>query len=75
MINYDSKTIDNEGFICLMIIIMPSNPFIQMCSDLAIDKAYTNYIITKSTSIIIRTTCYILCMNNKAWTNPDLPSY
>ena len=49
--------------------------FIQMCSDVTIDKAHTNYIITKLTTIIIRTTHYILCMRNKPWTNPDLLSY
>ena len=50
--------------------------FIQMCSDLTIDKAHTNYIITKLSTIIIRTTYYIFCMrNNKPWTNPYLLSY
>ena len=48
---------------------------IQMCSDLTIDKAHTNYIITKLSTIIIRTTYYIFCMRNKPWTNPDLLSY
>ena len=36
-----------------------SDSFIQMCSDLTIDKAHTNYIITKLSTIIIRTTYYI----------------
>ena len=49
--------------------------FIQMCSDLSIDKAHTNYIITKLSTIIIRTTYYIFCMRDKPWTNPDLLSY
>ena len=49
--------------------------FIQMCSDLTIEKAHTNYIITKLSTIIIRTTYYIFCMRNKPWTNPDLLSY
>ena len=52
-----------------------SDSFIQMCSDLAIDKAHTNYIFTKSSTIIIRTTYYIFCMRDKPWTNPDLLSY
>ena len=52
-----------------------SDSFIQMCSDLTIDKAHTNYIITKLSTIIIRTTYYIFCMRNKPWTNPDLLSY
>ena len=54
--------------------------FLQMCSDLTIDKAHTNCIITKLSTyhyliIIIRTTYYIFCMRNKPWTNPDLLSY
>ena len=49
--------------------------FIQMCSDLTIDNALTNYIITELTTIIICTTYYIFCMRNKPWTNPDLLSY
>ena len=40
--------------------------FIQRCSDPTIDQAHTNYIITKLTTIIIRTTYYIFCMRNKA---------
>ena len=51
------------------------NSFIQMCTDLAINTGHTKYIITKLTSIIIRTTYYIFCMRNKPWTNPDLLSY
>ena len=35
--------------------------FIEICSDLTIDKAHANYIITKLTSIMIRTTYYIFC--------------
>ena len=46
------------------------NSFIQMCSDLTIDKAHTNYIITKLSTIIIRTTYYIFCM--RCVINPGL---
>ena len=49
--------------------------FIQISSDPTIDKAHTSYIITKSTTITIRTTYYIFCMRNKPWTTPDLLSY
>ena len=51
------------------------NSFIQMCTDLSINTGHTKYIITKLTSIIIRTTYYIFCMRNKPWTNLDLLSY
>ena len=52
-----------------------SDSFIQMCSDLTIDKAHANYIITKLTTIIICATYYIFCMRTKPWTKPDLLSY
>ena len=45
-----------------------SDSFIQMCNDLTIDKAHTNYIITKLSTIIICTIYYIhyiFCMRNK----------
>ena len=48
--------------------------FIQMCSDLTIDKAHTNYIITKLSTIIIPTIYYIFSMHKKPYTNPDLRS-
>ena len=51
------------------------NSFIQMCTDLSINTGHSKYIITKLTSIIIRTIYYIFCMRNKPWTNPDLLSY
>ena len=49
--------------------------FIQMRNDLTTNTGHTNFIITKLTSIIIRTTYYIFCMRNKPWTNPELLSY
>ena len=48
------------------------NSFIQMCTDLSTNTGHTNYIVTKLTSIIIRTTYCLFCMCNKPWTNPDL---
>ena len=47
----------------------------KMCNDLTTNTGHTNFIITKLTSIIIRTTYYIFCMRNKPWTNPELLSY
>ena len=41
------------------------NSFIEMCTDVSINTGHTNYIITKSTNIIIRTTYYIFCKRNK----------
>ena len=67
------------GYSCMQIrillLLLLLDSFIQMCSDLTIDKAHTNYIITKLSTIVIRTTYYIFCMRNKPWTNPELLSY
>ena len=49
--------------------------FIEMCNDLGIEKQHLNYILSKITAIIIRSTYYIFCMRNKSWTNPDLLTY
>ena len=49
--------------------------FIKMCNDLGIEKQHLNYILSKITAIIIRSTYYIFCMRNKSWTNPDLLTY
>ena len=49
--------------------------FIEMRNDLGIEKQHLNYILSKITAIIIRSTYYIFCMRNKSWTNPDLLTY
>ena len=44
-----------------------SDSFLQMCHDIGIDKHHLNFIATKLSTIIIRTTYYIFCMRNKPW--------
>ena len=51
------------------------NSFVEICADLSINTGHTNYLKTKVTKIIIRTTYYIFCMRNKPWTNPELLPY
>ena len=46
--------------------------FIDMCDSLSIDHQQKRYLISKLTSISIRTTYYIFCCRNKTWTNPEL---
>ena len=51
------------------------NSFIEMYTDLSINTDHNNYLMTKLTSIIIRTTYYIFCMRNRPCTNPELVPY
>ena len=50
-------------------------PFTDMCNELEFDKQHTDFIVRMLSTIIIRSTCYIFCMRNKPWTNPDLLIY
>ena len=52
-----------------------SDSFLQMCHDIGIDKHHLNFIVTKLSTIIIRTTYYIFCMRNKPWGQPELLNY
>ena len=52
-----------------------SDSFLQMCHDIGIEKHHLNFIVTKLSTIIIRTTYYIFCMRNKRWGQPELLNY
>ena len=52
-----------------------SESFLTMCTKLGFDNQHLNFIISKLSTIAIRTTFYIFCMRNKAWCNPELLSY
>ena len=52
-----------------------SYSFLQICDDIGIDKHHLNFIVTKLSTIIIRTTSYIFCMRNNPWSQPELLSY
>ena len=52
-----------------------SEPFLQMCNDIGIDKNHLNFIVTTLSTIIIRPTYYIFCMRNKPWSQPELLNY
>ena len=47
-------------------------PFIDIYKELDFEKEHVNFIVRKLTTIIIRLTYYIFCLQNKPWTNPDL---
>ena len=46
--------------------------FLNMLSDLGLDKRHQYFAIRKIMSIAIRTTYYIFCCRDKDWSNPEL---
>ena len=46
--------------------------FLEMCDSLSIDDQHKRYLISKLSTISIRTTYYIFCCRNKTWTNQEL---
>ena len=52
-----------------------SDLFIKLCMERCISNGDLNFIISKISTIIIRSTYYIFCMRNKPWSNPELLSY
>ena len=57
---------------CLGIFGNSSDSILQTCNERGIENRDLRFIISKLSTIIIRTTCYILCMRNKAWCDPEL---
>ena len=49
--------------------------FFQMSNDTGIEKHHLNSIVTKLSTMIIRTTYYVFCMRNKPWGQPELLNY
>ena len=46
--------------------------FLEMLSDIGLDKKHQKFCIKKIMSIAIRASYYIFCCRNKEWPNPDL---
>ena len=46
--------------------------FLKMCDSLSIDNQHKRFLISKLSTISIRTTYYIFCCRDKSWNNPDL---
>ena len=76
-INSDYHTIEfvNLSMSCLGIFGQSSDSFLKMCTELGFDNHNLNFIVSKLSTMIIRTTYYIFCMRNKSWCNPELLSY
>ena len=49
-----------------------SSSFLNMLIDLDFDEGARSFIVKRVSNISIRTTYYIFCCRNKAWTNPEL---
>ena len=49
--------------------------FLDMMSDIGIDKKQQRYIIKKMINIAIRATYYIFCCRNRNWDSPDLMQF
>ena len=52
-----------------------SDSFFKLCMERGSNNGDRNFIISKLSNLIIRSTYYIFCMRNKPWPNPELPSY
>ena len=73
--NYRQVQLVDLSMSCLGIFGHSSDSFLEMCKCIGIDQSHLNYILSKISSIIIRTTYYIFCSRNKPWSNPELLSY
>ena len=52
-----------------------SSSFLDMLKDLDFDEGARSFIVKRVINISIRTTYYIFCCRNKAWTNPELLNF
>ena len=73
--DYNKIKFVNLSISCLGMFGNSSDSFLQMCNERGINNHDLRLIISKLSTIIIRTTYYIFCMRNKAWCGPELLSY
>ena len=64
--DYNKTKFVNLCISCLGIFGNSSDSFLQMFNERDIDNHALGFIISNVSAIIIRTTCYIFCMTNKA---------
>ena len=67
---YTSVTYVNLSMSALGIYANSGLSFLNMCDSLSIDKQQKRFLISKLSTISIRTTYYILCCRDKPWSNP-----
>ena len=73
--DYNKIEFVNLCISCLGIFGNSSDSFLQMCNERGIENLDLRFIISKLSTIIIRTTYYIFCMRNKAWSDPEILNY
>ena len=73
--DYNKIEFVNLCISCLGIFGNSSDSFLQMCNERGIENHDLRFIISKLSTIIIRTTYYIFCMRNKAWCDPEILNY
>ena len=69
---YKSVTFVNLSMSSLGIYANSCLSFLKMCDSLSIDNQHKRFLISKLSTISIRTTYYIFCCREKPWNNPDL---
>ena len=69
---YTSVTFVNLSMSALGIYSNSCLAFLKMCDSLSIDNQQKRFLISKLSTISIRTTFYIFCCIDKPWSNPDL---
>ena len=69
---YKSVTFVNLTMRSLGIYAISCLSFLEVCDSLSIDNHHKRFLISKLSTISIRTTYYIFCCRNKPWNNPDL---
>ena len=73
--DYKQVKFINLSISCLGIFGSSSDSFLKLCMERGISNGDLNFIISKISIIIIRSTYYIFCMRSKPWSNPELLSY
>ena len=69
---YKSVTFVNLSMSSLGIYANSCLSFLKMCDSLSIKNQHKRFLISKLSTISIRTTYYIFCCRDKPWNNPDL---
>ena len=73
--DYKQVKFINLSISCLGIFGNSSDSFLKLYMERGISNGDLNFIISKISTIIIRSTYYIFCIRNKPWSNPELLSY
>ena len=73
--DYQQVKFINICISCLDIFRNSSDSFLKLCIERGIENRDLNFIISKLSTIVIRSTYPIFCKRNKAWSDPELLNY